>query len=152
MVSERPRDAEEGKPTGRISTVQVLLISPDPAVREQMAVAVHGVERSVGETVDFLWSSDGVRGIAVARQHDPDVVIADEISSRAGAFAVAQDLKAGEPALRAVMVILLEREQDAWLAKWSGADAWFVKPIDPFALADRVAELLGRSGSVKEAV
>src|SRR5439155_20482911 len=41
-----------------------------------------------------------------------------------------------------VIVILLDRHQDEWLAKWSGADAWFVKPFDPFALARRVVDLL----------
>ena len=41
-----------------------------------------------------------------------------------------------------VIVILLERKHDAWLARWSGADAWFVRPVDPFELADRVLELV----------
>jgi hypothetical protein len=36
------------------------------------------------------------------------------------------------------VIILLDRKVDEWLARWSGADAWFVKPIDPFALADAV--------------
>jgi len=39
-------------------------------------------------------------------------------------------------------VVLLERRHDAWLAKWSGADAWFVKPADPFAITDRIVELV----------
>jgi hypothetical protein len=39
-------------------------------------------------------------------------------------------------------VILLDRKHDAWLAKWSGADAWFVKPVDPFELADRLLDLV----------
>ena len=41
-----------------------------------------------------------------------------------------------------VIVILLERKHDVWLARWSGADAWFVRPVDPFELADRVLELV----------
>jgi DNA-binding response OmpR family regulator len=36
-------------------------------------------------------------------------------------------------------------EQDEWLAKWSGADAWLTKPVDPFALADTAAELVART-------
>jgi DNA-binding response OmpR family regulator len=44
-------------------------------------------------------------------------------------------------------VILLERMHDAWLAKWSGADAWFVKPVDPFELADRLLELVTERAS-----
>jgi hypothetical protein len=41
------------------------------------------------------------------------------------------------------VVLVLARAQDEWLAKWSGADAWFTRPVDPFALADRVVELMG---------
>jgi DNA-binding response OmpR family regulator len=50
-----------------------------------------------------------------------------------------------------VIVVLLARRQDAWLARWSGADAWFTKPVDPFELADRLMELVGR-GTAKETV
>ena len=47
-------------------------------------------------------------------------------------------------------MIVLERKHDAWLARWSGADAWFVKPVDPFALADRLVELIGGHRMQKE--
>ena len=50
----------------------------------------------------------------------------------------------------AVIVILLERSQDAWLARWSGADAWFVKPPDPFEVADRLWELLEHRGMLPQ--
>jgi DNA-binding response OmpR family regulator len=40
--------------------------------------------------------------------------------------------------LPGIVVLILAREQDAWLARWSGADAWMTKPVDPFALADAV--------------
>jgi DNA-binding response OmpR family regulator len=46
-----------------------------------------------------------------------------------------------------VIVILLDRKHDAWLAKWSGADAWFVKPVDPFELADRLLDLVTEPSS-----
>jgi hypothetical protein len=49
-----------------------------------------------------------------------------------------------------VIVILLERSQDAWLARWSGADAWFVKPPDPFEVADRLWELLEHRGMLPQ--
>jgi DNA-binding NarL/FixJ family response regulator len=131
--------------------VKALLISANPRLREEMAVAVRSVGRRAGEPVEaFLEAADGVRGIALARRHQPDLVIADEITSRAGAFAVAQDLKGGEPPFRGIVVILLDRPQDEWLAGWSGADAWFVKPVDPFALADTVAGFLTEAN--KEAV
>ena len=119
-----------------------MLISADPAVREWVAVAVRGAERRLNEPFEVLEATDGVRGAAVAWKHLPDVVVADEITSRAGAFAVARELKGAEPPFGGVVVILLERPQDRWLARWSGADAWFDKPLNPFELGDAVAGLL----------
>jgi DNA-binding response OmpR family regulator len=55
---------------------------------------------------------------------------------------MAHDLRGAQEPFDGVIVILLDRPHDRWLAKWSGADAWFVKPVDPFALADRILELL----------
>ena len=121
----------------------VLLVSPDPKSRELMALAVRSIERRTGEGIRFLEASDGERGIRVARRDRPDVIVADEIASRAGAFALAMGLRDAEAPFPGAIVILLERRHDSWLAKWSGADAWFVKPVDPFELADRVMALAG---------
>ena len=74
------------------------------------------------------------------------MIVADEIASRAGAFGLARTLRDAAEPYTGVIVILLERKHDAWLAKWSGADAWFVKPVDPFELADRLLELVDREG------
>ena len=45
---------------------------------------------------------------------------------------------------------VLDRAQDEWLARWSGADVWFVKPVNPFELGDAVASFL--EAGHKEAV
>jgi CheY-like chemotaxis protein len=132
------------------SRVKVLLISADPAVRESMALMVRSVQGRMSKPFEVLEANDGVRGMALAWRHLPDVVVADEITSRAGGFAVARDLKGADPAFPGVVVILLERTQDQWLARWSGADAWFDKPVNPFELGDAVAGLL--EARQKEAV
>src|SRR5204862_4947028 len=112
---------------GRILAMKVLVVSADPAVREQMALAARGARRVLGqdEPFDLLQASDGIRGKDVAWKHRPDVVVADEITSRAGAFALAKELKGAAKPFRGGVVILLERPQDEWLAAWAGADAWF---------------------------
>lgn len=125
--------------------VRVLLVSPDAAVRDLMRVAVGSLERRLGEPLSFLDAADGERGAAIALRERPDAVVADEIASRAGAFSLARDLRGAPDPYGGPIVILLERRQDAWLARWSGADAWFVKPVDPFGLADRLVELVGRT-------
>ncbi len=121
--------------------MRILLVSSDPAVRQQMAVVAGSVRGRLapGEQVELFAAADGRQGIRSAWRRTVDVVVADEITSHAGAFALAKELKGAEPAFPGRIVILLERPQDEWLARWSGADAWFVKPVDPFALAEAVA-------------
>jgi DNA-binding response OmpR family regulator len=122
--------------------VKVLLTSADPSAILMMQLAVAGIERGIGERLEFISARNGEEGLRAAWRERPDVVVADEIASRAGAFAMARDLRGALEPFTGVIVILLDRPHDQWLAKWSGADAWFVKPVDPFALADRVLELL----------
>jgi DNA-binding response OmpR family regulator len=126
---------------GRMRGVKVLLVSPEPESRELVRLAVGGIETRLGVSVEFVGADDGEQGLRAARRVRPDVVVADEIASRAGAFALGRDLRGAAEPYPGVIVILLERRQDAWLAEWSGADAWFVKPTDPFELADRLVEL-----------
>ena len=99
--------------------MKVLLISADPTVRETIGLAVRGVSRRLSEPFELLEARDGVQGIAVAWRELPDLVVADEICSRAGAFAVARDLKGSDPVFPGAVVILLDRPHDAWLARWS---------------------------------
>jgi DNA-binding response OmpR family regulator len=139
----------EAYPRYNSCCMRVLLVSGDPQVREMMALATRSVRRGSDEPFEALEAADGLRGITKAWRYLPDVVVVDEITSRAGAFAVAKDLKGADPPFPGAVVILLERAQDSWLAKWSGADAWFVKPVNPFELADTVAEFAAKH---KEAV
>lgn len=127
---------------GRMPDVKVLLVSPDPRSRELMALVVASIERRLATSLEFVEASNGERGLALALRERPDVIVADEIASRAGAFALARDLRGATDPYPGAIVILLERKHDTWLARWSGADAWFVKPVDPFEVADRLVELV----------
>ena len=122
-------------------------MSPDAASRDLMALAVRSIERRIGSTLRFRAARNGELAIRAALRDRPDIVVADEIASRAGAFALAKSLRDNASPFTGVIVILLERKQDAWLARWSGADAWFVRPVDPFELADRVLELVTQEES-----
>lgn len=122
--------------------MDVLLVASDPATRDLMRLAVRSLERRTGAALRFLEASDGTSGAEIAFRERPDVVVTDEIASPAGGFALARELRGAMDPYPGAIVILLDRRQDAWLARWAGADAWFVKPVDPFALADRLTELI----------
>ena len=123
--------------------MRILLVSPDPSSRDLMRVAVGSLERRLGEPLSFQDAPDGKQGATIGLREHPDAVVADEIASRAGAFSLAKDLRGAPEPYVGPIVILLERRHDTWLARWSGADAWFVKPVDPFELADRLVTLIG---------
>ncbi len=122
--------------------MDVLLVSPDPASRELMALTVRSIERRIGQELRFRAARNGDLGTKAALRDRPDIIIADEIASRAGAFALTKTLRDDADPYTGIVVILLERRHDQWLAKWSGADAWFVKPVDPFEIADKLLELV----------
>ena len=122
--------------------VKVLLVSPDPDSRTMTRLAIANIERRLGERLEFVEAADGEVGRRKAWRERPDAVVADEIASRMGAFALARDLRGANDPYPGAIVILLERRQDEWLSKWSGADAWFVRLVDPFELADRVLDLI----------
>lgn len=121
-------------------------MSPDARSRELMALAVRSIERRLGSELRFRAAANGELGTRAALRDRPEIVVADELASRAGAFALAKTLRDDPHPFAGVIVILLERRHDAWLARWSGADAWFVKPADPFEVADRTLELLEERG------
>jgi CheY-like chemotaxis protein len=123
--------------------VKALIISPDPEMRRLLKVAVRTAERRTGEPWEFLEASNGVYALKIAWRDRPDLVVADEIASGAGAFAVARDLKGATDPFPGAVILVLARAQDTWLARWSGADAWVTKPVDPFELADLAARLAG---------
>lgn len=109
--------------------MNVLLVSRSERARAWM-------RRALDPAWTFDEASNGVEALKRAREEGYDLVIADETSEPFGAFGLARELKIlPEPP---AVIVLLERTQDVWLAKWSGADAWLTQPIDPFAL-DRTA-------------
>ncbi len=124
--------------------MKALVISADPDLREQLRIAIRSAERRTGEPWASLEATNGIEGLRIAWRERPDLVVADEIASGAGAFAVARDLKGAPEPFPGAVILVLARTQDRWLARWSQADAWVTKPIDPFELADRVIEVTTR--------
>jgi DNA-binding response OmpR family regulator len=129
---------------GTMTAVRALVISADPDLRRQIRAALGNAERRTGEPWEYLEAPNGLVGLRLAWRAGPDVVVADEIASGAGAFAVAKDLRGAAEPFSGAIVLVLARRQDAWLARWSGADAWVTKPVDPFELADAVMEQVER--------
>ncbi len=113
--------------------MNALIVSRTERARSWIRSAL-GPSWTVDEAVN------GIEALRKTRDTDYDVVIADETTEPFGAFGLGRELKIlPEPP---AVIVLLERKQDDWLAKWSGVDAWLMQPIDPFAVAQTAQELI----------
>jgi CheY-like chemotaxis protein len=126
--------------------VRVLVVSEDVTERLR-AVSALRLQGDV-EVVEAI-SGDEARDLLLVDRPDFrefDVLVVDGDLRPRGGFALLYDLR-GRAVLGGAQavpsIVLTSREQDAWLAGWAGANDVLLKPIDPFALARRVAELDG---------
>jgi CheY-like chemotaxis protein len=120
--------------------IHILLVADDPGFRDRLALALERLEAG-GEEVGFLEAANGNDALVLAEAHHPDLVVADVAVSPYGGFGLTRDLKA-IPETACPVILVLDRFQDEWLGRWSGADALVNRPVDPFALAEVASRLL----------
>jgi DNA-binding response OmpR family regulator len=122
-----------GLPTDEERPVHVLLVSTNPRVTVQVKTALLGRDNlqvtEVRTPQRALQQLDDVGGF--------DVVVADADTAPTGGFYLAREMKAREEmgTEQPPLVLLIAREADRFLAKWSRADAFVIKPVDPFHMA-----------------
>jgi CheY-like chemotaxis protein len=124
--------------------VKILLVSGDARVRAQVTTALIGRD-------DLLVTEVATPQRALQQVDDEgpwDIVIGDNDTAPTGGFFLAREIKArGQMGLdMPPVVLLLARDQDKWLSNWSQADAYVVKPVDPFDLAEVVTSLVEGRG------
>jgi two-component system chemotaxis response regulator CheY len=98
----------------------------------------------VGRRLELLEANDGETGFQLARQHLPNVIVADLKMPGMDGFTFCRRVR-GDPRLRATPLIVLtgvkgeEVRQEAMLA---GASHFMNKPIDGAALAQLIVACL----------
>jgi CheY-like chemotaxis protein len=107
--------------------LDVLVVSDDPAVREQ-------VRFGFPSGVSVRYARDAREAWRLATSSAPSVVVVDMQTGRAGGFGLTRDLAEDERLAGIPVVILLERPQDGWLAAKAGATSWHTKPLPAMAL------------------
>ena len=126
--------------------VRVLVYSDDAIVREQVRLALGKRIHPELPELEYVEVATGPMVVRKVEADDIDIAILDGEATPTGGMGIAKQLK-DEIADSPPIVVLTGRRDDAWLAKWSRAEAAIPLPVDPMALADVVLGIL-RSSSV----
>jgi hypothetical protein len=125
----------------------IIVYSDDASVRAAIVAAlgkrvsddllVHQIEEfATGPALRAFVDRKSVTG-----QLRADLFILDGEAVPEGGMGIARQLK--DEVFNCPPVLLITgRREDAWLAAWSRAEASVMHPIDPFTLANTVADLL----------
>ena len=120
-----------------------MVYSDDANVREQVRLALG--KRIHPELPELTYVDVATAPMVIRRVESDDIDLAslDGEATPTGGMGVARQLK-DEVADCPPIVVLTGRRDDAWLAKWSRAEAAVPLPIDPIELADAVVGILRR--------
>lgn len=127
---------------------RIVLYSDDVDVREEVRLGVG--PRLGADQPDIEWcetaTADAV--IAAARTGEVDLFVLDAETDKVGGMGLARQLK-DEIVDCPPVVVVIARAVDGWLASWSNAEQVVARPIDPMAVHDAVARLLGASADAR---
>lgn len=118
--------------------LRVLVIDDDPTVTSLLK---RGLAYE-GFTVDT--ADSGARGLAIARDHAPDLVILDVMLPGLDGFQVLERLRTADAQLPIMMLTARDEAADQVHGLEHGADDYMVKPFTFTVLAARVKALLRR--------
>lgn len=128
----------------------ILLYSDDVTVRESVKAALGSriapdmAEHEIREFATAAALRLFVDSKRPGSEKPIDLFILDGEAVPEGGIGVARQLK--DEVFQCPPVLLMTgRREDAWLAAWSRAEANVLHPIDPFTLANTVADLLRNS-------
>jgi DNA-binding response OmpR family regulator len=115
----------------------VLAVSDDPGIADDLRFGLPGGLETIGASdAREAWKELGDSAIV------PRAVVMDLQTGSAGGFSLASDLHQSERLKEVPIVMLIERDQDAWLADQAGARVVLRKPLEPAVLVDAVLSVL----------
>ena len=125
--------------------LKIALYSDDSSVRASVITAL-GKQISPNLRVHkiFEFATAKALRMAVDSGENFDLFILDGEAVPEGGLGVAKQLK-DEVFNCGVVIVLVARSADAWLAGWSRAEGVITHPIDPFTLAKSVADILAKN-------
>ena len=127
--------------TDEKDTNKILLYSDNSEFRANVIEAV-GIRPGAGmPKVEWVESATEEGAVMKYKEGDFDLLILDGETQKVGAMALLRRLEVEFDTLPPSITILA-RQQDSWIAKFSGTTKMLYYPIDPIELQETVAQLL----------
>lgn len=123
-----------------VHTSTVLLYSDDPAVRDQMRLAI-GTSPAVDISVRFVEASTHGEVVRLVDSTDFDLVVLDGEAAPAGGLGIARQLKDEIDDCPPTCVVIA-RSADRWLAAYADVDITIMHPLDPLTTGPTIAAML----------
>ena len=112
----------------------IVLVSDDPTIQEE-------VRFGFPQVIDVAVAPDSRAAWKLMEERRPSVAIIEIRTGSAGGFGLVRDMSQ-RIGLRDVPVLMLvEREQDRWLAETAGAEKVLVQPVDTAVLVTEALAL-----------
>lgn len=121
--------------------LRILVYSDNPRTREQVRLALGKRIHPELPEIEYVDVATAPMAISQMDAGGFDLAILDGEATPAGGMGVAKQVK-DEIDDYPPILVLTGRADDAWLAKWSRAEAAVPHPIDPIRLSDAVVSLL----------
>jgi DNA-binding response OmpR family regulator len=112
-----------------------LVVSDDPAVGDEIRFGLPA-------EVELEVCNDGRVAIKRLEELTPRVVVVDLQTGNAGGFGLAKDMSQTVRLEAIPVIVLLEREQDRWLAQQAGATLALRKPVTGSQILAAVSSVL----------
>ncbi|MBK9245579.1 MAG: two-component system response regulator NarL [Burkholderiales bacterium] len=126
----------------------VLVVDDHPLFRKGVVqlLAMEPTIAVVGE------AGSGAQAMALAQQHEPDLILLDLNLKAENGLDILAALKAEDPSRRVVMLTVSDAADDLMGAIRAGADGYLLKDMEPEQLLDRVRASLAGETVIGEAL
>ncbi|MDP6821905.1 MAG: response regulator transcription factor [Dehalococcoidia bacterium] len=117
---------------------KIVVIEDDPTLREALRYNL------VSEGYEVETAEDGIKGLEIARDTDPDLVVLDLMLPGISGLDVCRSLRQGGSVVPILMLTARDTELDRVVGLEVGADDYITKPFSMRELLARVASTLRR--------